>query len=297
MTKKIVYTSDLGNLHVEKYYTNKLQEETKCDLFISESTYAGTQKIATAKAHETDLDKLLTCARQTCIENKARMMLPVFAMDRCQNMLTIVYNLLHNLPEFDNIPVYVDSPMAARMCNEYIAVLAEREDDTELRLWQDVMAWKNLCFISSSEESKDIRDSHQPCIVLSSSGMIINRGRSAGWACSMLPRTNDRIVFCGYSAEGSIGAIIKEGKQKTITISGKKCPNKCQVTNLTTFTSHIQRDSLLDYLGKVNAQKIVLVHGDMDGRLDFLGHLKYRLSENNLTTRAVVAQKGYEISI
>jgi metallo-beta-lactamase family protein len=113
----------------------------------------------------------------------------------------------------------------------------------------------------------------------------------------MLPRAKDRIIFCGYSAEGSIGAIIKEGKQKSITISGKRRSNKCQVTNLTSFTSHMQRDSLLKYYGAVECEKIVLVHGQMDGKIEFAKELQEEISKNDNTSRVVIAQKGYQLSL
>lgn len=293
LVKKIAYTSDLGNVHINKFYANEFSPISKCDMFIGETTYAGTKKIATQKVRKKDIEKLKSDLYETCIEHKARLMIPVFAMDRCQNMATHIYNIIHDDPDFKDIPVYIDSPMATKMCKEYLNVLM----GPDWAMWKKVMDWSNLHFIDSSETSREIRDSKKPCIVLSSSGMIVPRGRSAGWACSMLPRSTDRIVFCGYSAEGSIGSIIKEGKQKTITISGKRCANKCQVSNLTSFSSHMQRDSLLDYYGKVDAQRIVLVHGDMDGKIEFAKDLKARLSSNNLTTKVSVAQKNISFNV
>ena len=193
LTKKIVYTSDLGNIHIDKYYSNTFEPITKCDLFIGETTYAGNEKIATNKVRKHDLEKLKSDIFFTCLENKSRLLIPVFAMDRCQNMLTHIYNLMANEKDFKNIPVYVDSPMAINMCKQYYEIL----EGEEAELWRKVLCWDNLHFVESSEESKNIRDSKQPCVVLSSSGMIVPRGRSAGWACSMLPRVNDKIAFCG----------------------------------------------------------------------------------------------------
>jgi metallo-beta-lactamase family protein len=133
-------------------------------------------------------------------------------------------------------------------------------------------------------------------VVLASSGMLV-KGRSVGWVYNMLPKAKDRIIFCGYSAEGSIGAIIKEGKQKTITVSGKRRANKCQVTNLSSFTSHMQRDSLLKYYGSIQCEKIILVHGDKQGRIDFTKDLQEEISKNDNTGKIVVAHKGYELSL
>jgi metallo-beta-lactamase family protein len=238
-----------------------------------------------------DLEKLETVIRQTCIDNKSRVLIPTFANDRTQNMLTYIYDLFHNDESF-NIPVLIDSPMARKCCEAYSNIL-EGEEATK---WKDVLKWKNLHFVETHIDSREWRDMNCPVVVLASSGMLV-KGRSIGWVYNMLPRVKDRIIFCGYSAEGSIGAIIKEGKQKSITVSGKRRANKCQVTNLLSFTSHMQRDSLLKYYGSVECEKIILVHGEMNGKLEFTKDLQEEISKNDNTGKIVVANKGYELSL
>jgi metallo-beta-lactamase family protein len=291
VTKKIGYTSDLGNIHIKKYYTNAFKSITKCDVLIGETTYAHEERIANQKMRNKDLEKLETAIRQTCIEERARVLIPVFANDRCQNMLTYLYDIFGNDETFD-IPVLIDSPMATRVCQTYGEIL-EGED---AKKWQKVLSWKNICFVKDANESRAFRDSNQPVVVLASSGMMV-RGRSTGWAHSMLPHIHDRIIFCGFAAENSLAAIIKEGKQKTITISGHRVRNKCQVTDLHSFSSHMQRDSLLKTYGATECEKIILVHGEMNGKIEFAKELQEEVSKNNNTGKVVVANKGYNISL
>jgi metallo-beta-lactamase family protein len=261
VTKKIGYTSDLGNVHINKYYTNKFKPIKKCDVLIGETTYAREERIANQKMRNKDLEKLEAVIRQTCVEDRARVLIPVFANDRCQNMLTYIYDIFGENAEFD-IPILVDSPMATRVCKAYSELL----DGEDVEKWNKVLTWKNVHFVEDSIESREWRDSNRPVVVLASSGMMV-RGRSTGWAHSMLPHTDDRIVFCGFAAQDSLASIIKEGKQKTITISGHRVKNKCQVTDLHSFSSHMQRDSLLKVYGATECEKIVLVHGEMNGKI------------------------------
>ena len=291
LTKKIVYTSDLGNVHIYKYYSNTFQPIDKTDVLIGESTYSCRSKIANMKMRQKDLEKLEHSIRQTCIEDGARVLIPVFANDRTQNMLTHLYNIFGQDEAFD-IPVLVDSPMAIRCCHAYSELL-EGED---LEQWKQVLKWKNIHFVSDSMESREWRDSNRPVVVLASSGMLV-KGRSVGWVYNMLPRAKDRIIFCGFSAEGSIGAIIKEGKQKTITISGKKRANKCQVTNLLSFSSHCQRDTLLDYYSSVQCEKVVLVHGEMNDKVEFAKELQEEIFKKNNTSKVICSNKGYVLTI
>ena len=291
VTKKIGYTSDLGNVHIKKYYTNIFQPIKKCDVLIGETTYARETRIANQKMRNKDLEKLETVIRQTCIEKGARVLIPTFANDRTQNMLTYIYDIFGKDEDF-NVQVLVDSPMASRICRTYGELL----DGEDAQKWRNVLAWKNVHFIKDAVESKKWRDSNQPVVVLASSGMMV-RGRSTGWAYSMLPKTNDRIVFCGFSAENSLASIIKEGKQKTVTISGSRVRNKCQVTDLHSFSSHIQRNSLLKTYGAVECEKIVLVHGEMSGKIEFAKELQEEISKNDNTSKVVIADKGYRLSL
>ena len=290
-TKKIGYTSDLGNIHIKKYYTNNFKAIEKCDVLIGETTYAREERIANQKMRNKDLEKLEMVIKQTCVEEGARVLIPVFANDRCQNMLTYIYDIFGDNKDF-NIPVLIDSPMATRVCRAYSELLDGEDADK----WSKVLAWKNIRFVEDSIESREWRDSNQPVIVLASSGMMV-RGRSTGWAHNMLPRTNDRIVFCGFAAQDSLASIIKEGKQKTVTISGHRVKNKCQVTDLHSFSSHMQRDSLLKTYGATECEKIVLVHGEMNGKIEFAKELQEEISKNDNTSKVVIANKGYKLSL
>ena len=290
-TKKIGYTSDLGNIHIKKYYTNTFEPITKCDVLIGETTYAREDRIANQRMRNKDLEKLETIIRQTCVEYKARLLIPVFANDRCQNMLTYIYDIFHKDENFD-VPILIDSPMATRICRTYCDLL----DGDEAKKWKQVMAWKNVRFVEDALESREWRDSKRPVVVLASSGMMV-RGRSTGWAHSMLPRENDRIVFCGFAAENSLASIIKAGEQKTIAVSGHRVKNKCQVTDFHSFSSHMQKDSLLNIYGATECEKIILVHGEMDSKIEFAKELQDEISKNNNTSKVVVANKGYTLSL
>ena len=122
LTKKIVYTSDLGNVHIKKYYTTTFEPISKCDVVIGETTYAREPKVANMKTRLKDLEKLESAIRQTCVEDKARVLLPVFANDRCQNMLTYLYDIFGQDDAFD-IPILIDSPMAKKCCEAYLKTI------------------------------------------------------------------------------------------------------------------------------------------------------------------------------
>lgn len=289
-TKKIVYTSDLGNLHIPKPYTKQYRSLLghRADVAIVESTYAHEPRIANKTARKRDLEKLRSVIAETCIEKKRRVLIPSFALARTQEIVTVLYDMFGE--DVFDIPIYVDSPMAQKISSAYCDVL---EGDA-LEKWKSVLSWENLRFVGDYIESRELRDSGKPCIVVASSGFMV-AGRSVAWCASLLPHAEDRIVTIGYAPPGSMAYTIKQGEQKTISITGKRYANRCQVTNLTSFSSHIQRDSMIAEYGKTNAEKLFLVHGDMEGRRSIKEEIEAELSKNDLTTKVVVVEKNMEV--
>lgn len=289
-TKKIVYTSDLGNIHLPKPYTKPFKSVfgQRADIVIAESTYAREEKIANKAMRKKDLEKLRMVIEQTCVEQQRRILIPSFALARTQEIATVLYDLFSK--EDFNIPVYIDSPMGQNISRAYCDVL----EGEELEKWKSVLAWKNIHFIGDYIESRELRDSGKPCVVIASSGFMV-AGRSVAWCASLLPNTDDRIVTIGYAPPGSMAYTIKQGEQKTISISGKRYANRCQITNLGSFSSHIQRDSIIKEYGKIDAEKLFLVHGNMDGRIAVKPEIERELSKNNLSTKVVIAQKNTEV--
>ena len=129
---------------------------------------------------------------------KITAMLLVFANHRCQTILTVLYELYGDNPNFE-VPVYVDSPMAVKICNLMNHIVNEEQ----MHIWQKVATWKNVKFITEYENSKSVQDGNEPCIILASSGMM-TAGRSVSWAQKLLGSSKNHFVFCGYSAEGSL---------------------------------------------------------------------------------------------
>lgn len=292
VTKKIVYTSDLGNIHLSKPYTKPFKSVfgQRADIVIAESTYAHEEKIANKKMRKKDIEKLRMVIEQTCVEKGRRILIPSFALARTQEIVTIIYDMFAN-EEFD-IPVYIDSPMAQKISSAYCDIL----ESNALEKWKSVLAWKNLHFVGDYIESREIRDSEKPCIVIASSGFMV-AGRSVAWCASLLPHVDDRVVTIGYAPPGSMAYTIKQGEQKTISVAGKRYANRCQITNLGSFSSHIQRDSIVTLYGKINAEKLFLVHGDMDGRISVKPEIEAELSKNNLSTKVVIVQKNMEVGL
>ena len=291
ITKVIAYTSDLGNVHIKQYYAGEFEPIRRANVFIGETTYGGEHRIATQRTRDKDLAKLKAVIQNTCIENRGRVLIPCFANSRSQIMLTHLYDLFGNDPKF-RIPVLFDTPMGVRVCEAYRQLLPEQDTAK----WDEVLQWRNVKFITDPMESKAWQNDDAPAVIISSSGMLTH-GRSRAYTKALLGDARNTIIFCGFSVDNSLASIIKQGKVKVIKLGGKKVPNMCNVVDLHSFTSHAQRDSLLQYYSSVDCEKVLLVHGDMDGKVEFAADLEEAISKNNKTSKVVCVNKGYSLSI
>ena len=289
-TKKIYYTSDLGNITMPSYYVNEFEPVSSANLVIGESTYCSPARQSRNKDREQDLEKIRCVVEQT-MEKGGKVLIPVFANHRCQTILTVLYELYGDNPDW-KVPVYIDSPMACKISNLMCHIVSEEQ----MHYWEKVMTWKNVHFISEYNDSKALQDSSEPCIVLSSSGMLA-AGRSVAWTQRLLGSGKNHFLFCGYAPEGSLADKIKKGEQKYITVEGKSIPNKAFVTKLTSFSSHMQHDDLVDYYTSLNCEKIALVHGNFADKEKFCKELQDNIYKNNKTQRVICVNSGTTITL
>lgn len=291
-TKLIAYTSDLGNTKIPKDYVRPFKPIEKANLLIGESTYGDRARpIATLSKRQKDLQKMREIINNTCIESKAKVLIPVFALDRAQLMLTILYDMFHEDPTF-NIPIILDTPLGLKHFKTYLNNLPHEQKQK----LADALMWRNVIQVGEWTESRYWAGADVPCIILASSGMLQN-GRVLTYLPYILPNWRHFILFCGFLSENSIGWKIKNEPLAYIKINGESYKNRCNIVSLNTFSSHMQYDDLLNYYSDVNADKIALVHGEMSTKLNFGKDLEEILSKKHKTTKITIVNKGTKIHL
>ena len=292
---KIVFTSDLGNLKTSylKPFVQEFKPINGGNVLIAESTYGGRHNInINKKLVEKDLEKIKSVVEQFCKQNKRRVLFPVFSLDKCPNILWVLYNLFKDDVDFDT-KIIIDSPLTNRLLDVYSDILT---GDAKKK-FDEMMLWKNIVRIVDVEDSKKAIENMNNICILSSGGML-QSGRSVRWAMDILPNPNDCILFSGYCGVNTLGYAIKnKSEQKTISIAGKPCKNKCQIVSLKTQSSHMQRNDLMDYYKTINVERIYLVHGEMDGRIELAIDLRNELSNCNKSTKVCVVNRGVKINL
>lgn len=185
--------------------------------------------------------------------------------------------------------------MACDICDMYSNLLF----DEDLDLWNKVKSWENVKFIKEKEDSLACVKSHNPKIILSSSGFCTN-GRILSYLHEYLNDENSMVIFSGYTGSDNsyLSYRIKNYKEnKFIKISGDKVENKADCISLGTFSSHANRNELLTYGSKINTEKLVLVHGSIVAKNSLKEDLKESISKENKTFKVIASTKDMVIGL
>lgn len=292
--KKILFTSDLGNTMIEdkKIFVEKFQKVNSANIVIGECTYGRRKGNMSKRDIQLDRLKMKTVINQYCIDNNHRVLIPTFSLDRMPFIIWELYEMFGKNEDF-KIPILIDSPLSNRLLDCYSSILVGKEKE----LFDEMMSWKNLKRVIDPEDSKAAIGDKSAKVILASSGMLI-AGRSIKWVQSILPCENDCILFIGYAGEDTLAGRIKHGvSQKTININGKPYKNKAQLIDLHSYSSHMQRKDLLNYYKQIATEKIYLVHGDNQARMEFKEDLEKELEKSLKSTRVVIVNKGTKIKL
>ena len=291
-TKKILYTSDLGNRQIPKYYVEPFEPVEGANLVIGETTYGDAKRnAATLTTRKKDLIKMHEIIQNTCLHNRHKVLIPVFALDRAQMMLTLLYEMFGEDSGF-NIPVIFDSPLGQKHLKSYFNLI---ENEEELNLLKKALAWRNVVQVNEWTESKYWSEYQGPCVILASSGMMQN-GRITTYLPTILSHWENHILFCGFLSEGSLGWKIKQ-KDKYISLNGKHILNQCRISSLNSFSSHMQYVDLLDYYSNLNCEKIALVHGEQNTKIQFMADLQKEIERKNKNSKVIAVNKSTVIHL
>lgn len=291
LTKTILYTGDIGNKVVDNKFVGKYEQVKYADLVIGEATYGDRPDLKTGiKERNNDLDKFKSIIDTQVHEMKGRVIIPSFAQSRSQQLALMIYELYK---DSDWKPkIYIDSPLSIKIFEDYLDCL----DNDEKTILQDVINDPMFTFVRESEDSKALVSSSEPCVIISSSGMC-QTGRIRHHLKKNIPNPNSTILFVGFSTEGSLAALLKDSKRKSVTIDQKEYSCKCACYSLKSLSGHAPFWQLVDNYSSINCQKIVLHHGSKAAKEKLKEVLDKELQKQCKSTRVVISNSGLKFTL
>lgn len=282
--KHLGFTGDIGS-DIDKDYILPYEPLPYCDALIGECTYGGSHKTHKQKDRKKDIEKIKCVIDQCCQNDTEKVLLGSFSLNRLQDILTTLYKIYGNDETFAT-PIIIDAPLGKKISDIW-GKLVEKD----AQLWQKVVSWKNIVWVDSYEDSQDWQKLKTSQVVISTSNFMKN-GRIVSWLKSILPHANSRVLVCGYAGnEDSVAYQIQHNK-KYVTIDGEQVRSRANVMQLTSFSSHACRLELLERYTTTPYNRIFLVHGEKNGKVEFAKLLREELSKADRSSKVHITAMG-----
>lgn len=210
-----------------------------------------------------------------------KILIPTFALERAQLILATLRELMES-GEVPRIPVFLDSPMAARATRAYFDYGAELVPTIReaLARGEDPFRPTTLHVVPTGAESRRLNRYDGPAIILAGNGMMTG-GRIQHHLRHHLGKPSTSLVVVSYQSPGSLGARIIAGAP-SVPIMGEEVEVRARVHTIGGFSAHADQDDLLAFLAPTGTPRVWLVHGEVGVMEAFLPVLAARGLSANL---------------
>lgn len=251
--KKIFYTSDI-NLTNQTILKGCELPKTKVDTLIIECTYGATDS-STILNWSKEAERFASEANKI-LNKSGSILIPVFALGKMQEILSTTWKLMER-NRLTRTEIY-SGGIGTKInhlydVNRYLINVVDH--DFQLKS----IPVKNLNEIDNPEDFFK-----EPCIVVASSGMMIEGTASFNLAKTWLKKKDSAIFIVGYMDEKTPGYRVSQSKPSDkiqLTEYSEEHVVKCLVKHFK-FSAHSNREGLLEIVNKLRPEKIILVHGD-----------------------------------
>lgn len=261
VTHKFLFTGDIGRVPLKQapgklVYAGPDPKEDP-ELLVMESTYGNR-----IHPHDDVRPQLAQLISDT-VRRGGSVVVPAFAVERTQKFLFLLKELMES-NRIPRVPVFIDSPMAIKAVEIFMKYSGEFNEEAKelVQKYGSPLGWPGFTFAARQEESKKINDVRFPCIIVSSSGMVTG-GRVLHHLMLRLPDPRNQVIFIGFQAPGTRGAIIKSSA-RSVRIYSQEIEIRAQVAALEQFSDHADTEELLHWLRTFprNPAATYLVHGE-----------------------------------
>ena len=252
---RLLFSGDIGPEH--KLFHPDPDAPENFDYLICESTYGGRGR---TRADDEERRLILAEAVKAALRNDGMLLIPVFAVERTQELLADL-TVLHESGAIRPVPIFLDSPLAIRATE----VFQRYADELEILAKRPgLLSNVNIHFTETVEESKAIARIHGGAIILAASGMC-DAGRVRHHLRRLLWRRDATILLVGYQAPGTLGRLLGDGA-RAVRIMGDDIRVRASIRQVDVYSGHADGDELVDWVRERLPVKraIYLCHGEED---------------------------------
>lgn len=280
----VTFSGDLGN--GRQLVIKPPVPITETDYLILESTYGNRIQ------PKIDVFQTMANVINRVYKRKGTLIIPAFSVGRTQEILHVIHKIKQQ-KLIDDIPIYLDSPMALDATEIYMKFPDELQFIESGNNLECSLCPTSYHAVKSADESMLLCMDDTPKVVLSAAGMLTG-GRVLHHLKTRLPDERNAVLFVGYQVEGTKGRLLRGGLT-TIRIHHKLIHVEAEVLSMDSLSAHADSDDLIQYLKQLKRPplNIFLNHGESAA----VEALRYRvLTELDWPATIAVADVNFELS-
>ncbi|GAW82701.1 cleavage and polyadenylation specificity factor [Plasmodium gonderi] len=209
------------------------------------------------------------------LNNKGKVLLPVFALGRAQELLLIMEEHWDRNVQLQKIPIFYISSMATKsLCiyETFINLCGDFVRQT-LNEGKNPFNFKYIKYAKSVDSILNyLYQDNNPCVIMASPGMLQN-GISKNIFNIIASDKKSGVILTGYTVKGTLAHELKT-EPEYVTINDKIVKRKCRFEEIS-FSAHSDFSQTKTFIEKLKCPNVVLVHGDKNE----LNRLKNKLTE------------------
>ncbi|KAM0688029.1 endoribonuclease ysh1, partial [Conglomerata obtusa] len=251
----LLYTGDYST--EEDRHLKPAEPPGKVGVLISESTY-GVQ----CHLPREEREKRFTFAIKEILLRGGKVLLPVFALGRAQELLLILEEFWEKHREIQHIPIYYASALAKRCIGIYQTYSVSNKRVS--------FNFKYISNITHYEDSK------KPCVVMASPGML-QSGLSRDLFEKWCEDKRNGVIIPGYCVNGTLAKEIMNEPSEIESANGTRLKLNCSV-DFISFSAHVDYLQNSKFIKECDPLYLFLVHGEMNE----MQRLKNALKRENI---------------
>lgn len=309
-SSRIVFSGDLGA--PGNPLLRPVQSPERADVLVLESTYGDR-----LHAGRSDRQQRLEAVIDRALADNGTILIPAFSLGRTQELLYEIEDILHrksllNEPgqpsgddplqviDWSSLPVILDSPLAQRITQAYRELHGYWNQEARQRLGEGraPLGFAQLVCVDTHAKHQKVvnylKSTGRPAIVIAGNGMC-SGGRIVNYLKAMLGDARHEVMFTGYQAKGTPGAVIQasEGAEGFVQIDldGKMYEVRSKVITVSGYSGHADQSGLVKFVEGIPypLKSIVLVHGEQHAKEALKRQLEQRFVQSNRPTDIFIA--------
>jgi len=256
-----------GDIHYSdtRLFNGAVNEFPRAETLIFESTYGGRDDYQT---DQEDSERMLRDLINETYDQGGKVVIPAFAVGRSQELMLVLEEAMRE-GKLPTMPVYLDGMIreATAIHTAYPNFLRDGLQERILHKDQNPFLADQFQQVDGGEEMRAAIASGDPCIILSTSGMVTG-GPIMSWLELLGDDPKNTLVFVGYQAQGTLGRRIQSGRRE-IPFSDRGSNSeqltlRFDVASVSGFSGHADRQGLENFVRTMSPrpEKILCVHGD-----------------------------------